>query len=408
MTSPVIDAGDGLPLTVPALFARAGRRPTGPGVARLRRRHAHLWRGRRALGRAGEGAPHVRGQCRYARGDPAFQRLGVRRRLAGGCAHRRRQRSAQHVLDGDGARRFAPRCRRRVPARGIVVPVARLSHDPAGGHHRPRPRRAGAPAVDVGAVAPPDRIRRPPAANVGWKRAPWRPFLPGVRIGRRRPCGLDAARAARDERRHRRRRPRRGCECSHARGSHGDRAHVGLDQRAERRDPHARRAHTPPRQPERAPAVRARRDPVLELTVLLDRWLRLRVAGHVGLGGDAGVLELGRRGRCSGRPRARPADDGQRVRGVGRARAAGPELPVARSVVHQARQPVPDHAGRCAPPRPCPPSRHVGHDRGRQRLPRERGRRRAARAPSRVVRQVGAGARGRGTPRGGRCGVRGR
>ena len=134
--------------------------------------------------------------------------------------------------------------------------------------------------------------------------------------------------------------------------------------------------------------LRTGRDAVLELALLLDRRVRVRAAGHAGRGRDARVLE-----RADGRRRARRASsaNGRRWSTASRSRSRtypGPELRVARSVVDPARQPVPDHAGRRAAARSRAAPRDARHDRGRKRVSRERGRGRAARAPSRLVRRV--------------------
>ena len=134
-----------------------------------------------------------------------------------------------------------------------------------------------------------------------------------------------------------------------------DRAHLGLDQRAEGRDPHRT-----------APLIRhldnlnqlrrydARRGAVLELAVLLDRRLRLRAARHAGRRRDARLLERARRRRRARRARARAPDDGERLRRVGRPPAATTRrFAEPRPVVDPARQPLPDHAGR-RPARPTP------------------------------------------------------
>ena len=102
-------------------------------------------------------------------------------------------------------------------------------------------------------------------------------------------------------------------------GPHGDRAHLGLDERAEGRDPPARPAHPPPRQPQRAASLHRGRGAVLELAVLLDRRLRVQPARHAARRRHARVLERDRRVRDARPARTSAADDGERVRGVGRA-----------------------------------------------------------------------------------------
>ena len=143
MSATVVDAGDGLPLTVPALLARAAASaatirwwsatttcsPTPTPSARSARARAGLL----AAG-AGRGTP---------RRAALPERRRLRGRLAGGGAHRRDRRADQHVLDraelrgllrsadveraARGARRTAatttpPRCARPSRARPRATP----------------------------------------------------------------------------------------------------------------------------------------------------------------------------------------------------------------------------------------------------------------------------------------------
>ena len=59
---------------------------------------------------------------------------------------------------------------------------------------------------------------------------------------------------------------------------HGDRPHLGLDERAQGCHPQPRRPDPSPGQPQPAAALRRQRDPLLEFPLLLDRRFRLRVA----------------------------------------------------------------------------------------------------------------------------------
>ena len=365
MSATVVDAGDGLPLTVPALLReRAARRGDHPLLicdddvltyADAESRSAAL----------AKGAP--RRGCRpgHARRPAASERPRVRRGLAGRGAHRRRRRAAEHVLDQRRAAHAAAQRRHRDAARHDVVPRPRLRRCVArsGSGSRPRGRAAAARAVCARAAT--GRVRHPPTCSAS--PAP---------IDRRRRAG--------------RRRGRR-----RAVGPDGDRAHLGLDERAEGRDPPARPAHPPPRQPQRAASLHRGRGAVLELAVLLDRRLRLQPARHAARRRHARVLERDRRGRDARPARAGAADDGERVRGVGRAPREGPVVrarATCRSIRRGNLWPIMPAAR--APGRPGAASQHARHDRDRQRLPRERRRGRPARAPARFVRATGARVRG--------------
>ncbi len=287
---------------------------------------------------------------------------------------------AQHLLHQRRAGRAPARGGRRRAAGGRVVPVPRLPGSPPGRHPRARPR--GAPAADGrgGAVAAAHRLR------------PRRDRRPG-----RRPR-LDHGRAAGRRAGGRRRRAGRGRGRRHPGRPDGDRAHLGLDQRAEGRDPRPRPADPPPRQPQRAAPLRPRGGAVLQLAVLLGRGRRLRPARHARGRGHARVLQRAdRRGRAR-RAGAGAADDGQRVRRLDRPPARGPQLPRPGPVVDPPREPLPDHAGGGPPGRPRPPPRDARHDRGGQRVPGQRGRGRPARAPPGLVRPAGHRHRGPGAP----------
>ena len=241
--------------------------------------------------------------------------------------------------------------------------------------------------------------------------------VPGFDPGEPAPlflaCGTRAPAGALRHRRSRRDGPRGRRRGAHGHGGsgltgrpHGDRPHLGLDQRAEGRDPPARPADPPPRQPEPAAAVPRGRGAVLELAVLLDRWVRLQPARDAARRSDPRLLER-RRSRGHPRPaRAGAPDDGERVRRGGGPPGEGPVVRRSRPLVDPAGQPLADHARRRASGGPRAAPQHARHDRGRQRLPGQRGRGRSARAPAGIVRATGAGVRGEGRRSGDRRRVR--
>ena len=84
------------------------------------------------------------------------------------------------------------------------------------------------------------------------------------------------------------------------------------------------------------------------------------------------------------RPRTRAPHHGQRVRRVRGPRGPGPDVRLARPVVHTPGQPLPDHAGGGPAGRPRAAPRHARHDRGGERVPGQRRRVRAARDAARA------------------------
>ena len=136
-------------------------------------------------------------------------------------------------------RRAAAQRRHRDPAGAPSLPLARL-----------RRQRCARPSPSSTSSAAPPAARRsvPALRRVALRRA-----------GRRPSTRLDHATLLVDarpsvERRGARPRPKPTVTPGRP---HGHRAHVGLDQRAEGRDPHPRRADPPPRQPQPAPPLHA-------------------------------------------------------------------------------------------------------------------------------------------------------
>ena len=125
-------------------------------------------------------------------------------------------------------------------------------------------------------------------------------------------------RVARGGRRDRRPARRRGGGRRVARRSHDHRLHVGVDERTQGRDPHARRAHPARAQPQRVARSRRGRQAVLQLAPLLDRRPRVQRRRHGGRRLDARVLDEPRRWRHPGSHRARASGAGERLRAVDR------------------------------------------------------------------------------------------
>ena len=220
----------------------------------------------------------------------------LRRGVAGGGAHRRDRRPDQHVLDADRAAR--PPAHAPTSTCCSACPSYRGNDYVAALRRRRRARRRAAPPSAGGAVPAPRLARR------------------RVRHARRRapPRCRDA-------------RARRGRGRRHARRPHGDRAHVGVDERAEGRDPPARSAPPPPRQPERA-ARRSTRACGCSRT--------RRSSGSAGSRTTSSARSSpARRSLCSAAPdpaetldlieRERP-DAGERLRRVDRAPGRGPDV----------------------------------------------------------------------------------
>ena len=127
VTAPTIDAGDGLPLTVPALLRARVESPRRVRAARLRRRRPDLRRGRERRSAALARGLLARGRGQgHARRHPPPQRQRVRRRLARRGADRRGERSAQHVLD---QRRAAASCFATPTSRCCSSASSYRSHD---------------------------------------------------------------------------------------------------------------------------------------------------------------------------------------------------------------------------------------------------------------------------------------
>ena len=112
-----------------------------------------------------------------------------------------------------------------------------------------------------------------------------------------------------------------------------------------------------------------RRDPVRQLAVVLDRRLRVRVARHPGRRRPPRVLERGRRGGRPRRPRAGAADDGERLRPVGRAPAPRPVVRSSGPVLDPEGEPLSDHARRRPSEGSRPPALDARDDRDGQRVP---------------------------------------
>ena len=166
-------------------------------------------------------------------------------------------------------------------------------------------------------------------------------------------------------------------------GPHGDRAHLGLHQRTEGRDPPARPADPPRRQPQRAAPLR-------RPTRCCSR--TRRSSGSAGSRTACSArCSPARRLVCSNATDAAATLDLlERTRptmvngfaAVGRAPRRGPDRSPAatcRSIRRGNLWPIMPADVRAARPRAAP--QHARHDRGRQRLPRERRRDRPARAP---------------------------
>ena len=236
-----VDAGDGLPLTVPGAAARPRRgarrtpccscatttcSPTPRPTAARPRWPAACSPSAPARARR-VGLLHPNGP-------------DVRRRLARRGPHRRRRacRSAPSRPPPSW-----PACCAAPTSRCCSAPASYRSHDYAAtlraGRPRARPRAPRRRCSRRRAGAAPHRVRRRADAGVdaGWTTAR-RSSPPGRRST---PDVLAAAEAD-----------------GHAGRPARDRAHVGLDQRAQGRDPHPRRADPPPRQPQPDPPLHAR------------------------------------------------------------------------------------------------------------------------------------------------------
>ena len=274
--------GDGLPLTVAALLrARAARRGDHPllicddDVADLRRRPTRdppRWP--RGCSRAAPARARTSACCYPNGSDFVVGWLAAAR--IGAIAVPLSTFSTSPEL---------PRTVARVPTSRSLLATATFR-----GRDYVDALRDAVPGLDCGGAR---RCSRSLGAGAARSCSP-----PRVR----RRARVDGRRCRGGGRCSRRRRSARGRGSGPARGPHGHRAHVGFDERAEGRDPSARPADPPPRQPQRAPPLRRGRGAVLELAVLLDRRLRVRPARHAARGRDAGLLE-----RHRPRGDARPA-----------------------------------------------------------------------------------------------------
>ena len=313
MTSAVIEAGDGLPLTVPAPARGPDGRAAGTRAPRRRRRGAHLRRGRTRARPSWPGPCWPRGRAAGTRvgllypNGPEFVVAWLAAARIGAVSVPLSTFSTSAELAGllRGADVAAP-------AGADAVPVAGLRGQPGGrpprvstcGALRPRFCRGGALACAASCFdldeADPDvapRAGRMPGCSP-WRRTAsattcWSPPESAVTPGR----------------------------------PHGDRAHVGLDERAEGRDPLPRGADPPPRQPQ--PAARATTPDEILFSNSPFFWIggfAYALLGHPGRRGHAGVLQRADGGGRPRRARARAPDDGERVRGVGRPRGAGPDV----------------------------------------------------------------------------------
>ena len=184
-----------------------------------------------------------------------------------------------------------------------------------------------------------------------------------------------------------------------ARRPHGHRAHVGVHERAEGRDPPARPAARTPRHAERAPRPRRRRR-ASSRTRRCSGSVASRTTSSACSSPGATLL-------CSAATdpvetldfieRERPGAH-QRLRGVDRGAGRAPDVRVARLLVDPlAATSIRSCPQAIRPDRPRAAPQHARHDRDRQRVPHERRRDRPARAPARLVRAPGARARRRGS-----------
>ena len=310
MTADVVDAGDGLPLTVPDLLRARVAAATGRRAARLRRRR------RSPTARPTGARPSSPGRCSRpvrarARASAILHPNGPEFVVAWLAAARigAISRAAQHVLHQRRARRPPARRRRRRPPRRRRLPRARLRREPARRDPRARPRRARAAALRHRPVAAAHRVR--------------------ARRRRRRPVSTPTGRPP---------------------GSSTAAARVGDDVLAA-----AEAAVTPADRmvivhtsgSTSAPkgvihvhgALLRHLDNLNELRrydrgeVLFSNspffWIggfAYALLGTLVAGATARLLERARRRGRARRARARAADDGERVRGVGGAPPAGPDV----------------------------------------------------------------------------------
>ncbi len=382
MTSAVIDAGDGLPLTLGALLHTAAAERPDQVLLTVDDESLTYARRKHAIGRARPRPPGRRGQPRYARRHLLYPNgPGFVVAWLGRGPHRRGQRAVQHLLDQRRAGWAPARRRRRDAAERATATAPTTSR---------RVWRTGLLGLDFAeppplllrdrAVAPPRRARpraaRPPAGPRMDARRLW----PTVRATSTTRCWPRPRPAVR---------PADRMVIVHTSGSTSEpkgviHSHGALIRHLDNLNQLRR--------------LRPRRGPVLELarssgsaaspTPCSARWWPERTLVCSNAPDAAGVLDLIERERPT------------MVNGfaaVGRPSAQGPDVRPTRPLVHPPRQPVPDHAGRRPAGRPRTAPRHAGHDRGRQRVPGRRGRVRPARAPPGLVRASGTGTGGRGS-----------
>ncbi len=173
----------------------------------------------------------------HARRDPAAERARLGARVARRCAHRRARRAAQHLLPGARARLRAASRRRAHAAHDGALPEQRLpraAREVRARAHRARRSAAAAAHAAVSARGPDLGERRPRAPVDRRRRSRARSARRGDTGARRRAARAGGARGPA-------RRPARGD------------LQLGLDRRAQGRDPHARHRAAPRAQPERLP-----------------------------------------------------------------------------------------------------------------------------------------------------------
>ena len=263
MTAARVDAGDGLPLTIPALLRARAEARGDVRAARVRRRRASPTRTPSAAPPRSPAAcsPRARARARTSgssiptgatSSSPGSRRRGSARSPSRSARSRPPPSSRVLLRNADVALLLAR----------VVVPLARL-----------RARRCATPSPELDLAIAAARCfaeSLPVLRRIAFDRPGATSVDPSWSLRWLEECGraLDAAVLAAVE-----------AEV-HPGGPDGHRAHLGLDERAEGRDPHARRADPAPRQPEPAPPLHAGRGPVLQLAVLLDRRARLLAARH--------------------------------------------------------------------------------------------------------------------------------
>ena len=318
MTSDRIEAADALPLSSPPCSrpvwparritsSSPSTRPASPTLTPIGARRS--WR-----------RPHGPRRGRWTSGGAAVpQRPGVRRRMAGRGTHRSRQRATEYLLDRGRAGLLrgsdvsfllaAPRYRSQdyVASLSAAITVLDLSDRLRCGRRRCRPCATSSSPLPVR----------------GWM--PGGP-LTVFFVMRSAEKAVAAAGAAVT--------PADPLVIVHTSGSTSEPKGVIHT--------HGALIRTP-RQSQPAPPVQRPRGPVLELALLLDRRLRLRL----------GTVVAGATLVCSNAPT--PADvldvlERKRptmvngFRPVGGPRGAGPHVSRTRPLLHTARQPLPDHA----------------------------------------------------------------